>query len=74
LKDAVCDRKSGKNRYVAVGSGEIDYEGQFKALVNDRYDGCVSIETHYLIQGDGEKSTRETYQGLQNILNRIGYP
>jgi sugar phosphate isomerase/epimerase len=71
LKDAVRDRRTGKNRFVAVGNGEIDYEGQFKALVNDRYDGCVSIETHYLIQGDGEKSTRETCQGLRNLLKRI---
>ena len=71
LKDAVRDKNIGKVRFVAVGSGEIDYEGQFKALIEDGYSGCVSIETHYRIRDDGEKSTRETYAGLENVLKRL---
>lgn len=72
LKDAVREKNTGKIRFVAVGSGEIDYKGQFKALADDKYSGCVSIETHYSIQDDGEKSTRETYAGLNKILNDLG--
>ena len=71
LKDAVRGKDSGKIRFVAVGRGEIDYEGQFKALIEDGYNGCVSIETHYRIQDDGEKSTRETYAGLESVLKRL---
>jgi len=71
LKDAVRDKDNGEIRFVAVGSGEIDYEGQFKALIEDGYSGCVSIETHYLIQNDGEKSTRETYAGLKKVLKKL---
>ncbi|MBS7614648.1 sugar phosphate isomerase/epimerase [Candidatus Bathyarchaeota archaeon] len=71
LKDAVRDKKTGEVRFVAVGSGEIDYEGQFEALKKDKYNGCASIETHYRINNDGEKSTRETYNGLKQILNNL---
>jgi len=71
LKDALRDRGTGKIKIVAVGSGEIDYEGQFKALIKDNYSGCLSIETHYRIQNDGEKSTRETYAGLKRILKKL---
>jgi len=71
LKDAVHDKGTGKTRFVAVGSGEIDYEGQFKALNRNGYSGCVSIETHYRIQDDGEKSTRETHAGLRTVLERL---
>lgn len=73
LKDAVRDKttKTGY-RFVAIGKGEIDYRGQFKALIEDGYTGCASLETHYKIEGDGEKSTRETLKGLRNILKELG--
>jgi len=71
LKDGVRDEETGDVRFVAVGSGQIDYEGQFKALVEDNYEGCVSIETHYRIDNDGEKSTRETHAGLQALLKKL---
>ncbi|MBM4401227.1 MAG: TIM barrel protein, partial [Crenarchaeota archaeon] len=72
IKDAVLDPAMAKNRFVAVGKGEIDYRGQLKALVEDGYSGCVSIETHYKVSGDGEKSTRETCQGIVEILRELG--
>ncbi len=72
LKDAVRDKDTGKIRFVAVGSGEIDYDGQFKALTEDGYNGVVSIETHYRIEDDREKSTRETYAGLKRTLEGLG--
>ncbi|MDD4002575.1 MAG: sugar phosphate isomerase/epimerase [Clostridia bacterium] len=45
IKDAV--KKEGKTVGVAFGKGEVDYKGQLKALLNDNYDGFVSMETHY---------------------------
>jgi len=71
LKDGVRDGETGKVRFVAVGSGEIAYEEQFKALIEDGYNGCVSIETHYRIGNSGEESTRETYAGLREVLKRL---
>jgi sugar phosphate isomerase/epimerase len=71
LKDGVRDERTGNVRFVAVGSGEIDYEGQFKALIEDGYEGCVSIETHYKINNDKEKGSRETYTGLQSLLKKL---
>jgi len=72
LKDAVRDEESGRPKFVAIGTGEIDYKGQMKALLNDGYNGCVSIETHYRLPNDGEKSTRETLNGLLKVLEDLG--
>lgn len=72
VKDAVLDTRVGKHRFVAVGAGEIDYEGQLKALLDDGYEGCISIETHYRLPNDGEKSTRETFGGISRILGKLG--
>jgi L-ribulose-5-phosphate 3-epimerase len=32
---------------VPIGEGEVDYVGQFSALVRDGYDGYLSLETHW---------------------------
>ncbi len=45
LKDA--RRVDGKPEAVAFGTGEVDYEGQFRALQSDGYRGWMSVETHY---------------------------
>ena len=71
VKDAVRDEESGRCRFVAIGTGEIDYKGQMKALIEDGYDGCISIETHYRLPNDGERSTKETLNGLLKILKEL---
>jgi sugar phosphate isomerase/epimerase len=45
LKDG--SKKSGKPEGVPIGSGEVDWKGQFHALAADGYTGYVSLETHY---------------------------
>jgi sugar phosphate isomerase/epimerase len=45
LKDGV--KKNGKAEAVPVTRGEVDLEGQFRALIADGYSGYVSLETHY---------------------------
>jgi sugar phosphate isomerase/epimerase len=46
-------------QYVAVGDGDIDYAGQLKSLKEDRYEGCITMETHCLPLYDNfQKSTR----------------
>lgn len=47
LKDARKDPATGKIEGVPVGEGDVDYVGQFKALIADGYEGYVSLETHY---------------------------
>ncbi|HIE13919.1 TPA: sugar phosphate isomerase/epimerase [Candidatus Bathyarchaeota archaeon] len=72
VKDAVIDKEKGKYMFVAVGSGEINYKGQLEALIRDGYNGCLSIETHYRLSGDGEKSTKESLTGLRKMLRELG--
>jgi len=45
IKDAV--RKDSRGEGVAVGCGEVDFKGQFKALLRDGYNGWATLETHY---------------------------
>ena len=71
LKDVAVDPETEKREFVAVGSGKIDYEGQFRSLAEDRYPGCISIETHYRLGGDGERSTKETHNGIISILEKL---
>ena len=52
-----------------VGAGEIDFKGQFQSLLNDRFEGVVSLETSYVPStGDKEQGSRESFQGLKKIL------
>ncbi|MBV9616648.1 MAG: sugar phosphate isomerase/epimerase [Ktedonobacteraceae bacterium] len=61
--DAHCDS------FVKVGTGSIDYVGQFRALARDGYDGMLSLETHYIHpEGGCELATRESYAGLRTLL------
>lgn len=65
LKDVREDPQSGTLGWAPVGSGLIDYRGQFKTLREDGYDRTISLETHYR-RPDGNKveSTRESLEGL----------
>ncbi|MEW6357879.1 MAG: sugar phosphate isomerase/epimerase family protein [Planctomycetota bacterium] len=47
LKDSKRAEGGGKAECVPIGEGDIDFRGQFKALVNDGYTGYVSLETHW---------------------------
>jgi len=71
LKDVAVNPETEKREFVAVGRGKIDYEGQFRSLAEDGYSGCISIETHYRLPGDGEGSTRETHRGMVTILEKL---
>ena len=67
IKDA---RKNGELQWVPVGSGSIDYRGQFEVLRRENYDGTISLETHYR-RPDGNKveSTRESLEGLLDLMD-----
>ncbi|MBM3265418.1 MAG: sugar phosphate isomerase/epimerase [candidate division Zixibacteria bacterium] len=46
IKDAVKNSPEGPV-CVPMLEGDIDYRGQFSALVQDGYTGCIALETHW---------------------------
>lgn len=71
VKDANRNLKEAapRDRFVKVGTGSIDYVGQFRALAEDGYAGTLSLETHYIHpEGGRELATRESCAGLRTIL------
>lgn len=70
LKDAISfDDGAG---FTAVGDGAIDYIQQFQLLIRDRYEGVISIETHYRIDGEKEPATRATAAGIRRVAAEAG--
>ncbi len=69
-KDVVW--KGGKSDWAAVGSGVIDWPGQFRAFKKNGYGYGVSLETHWRGAGTPEASTRISMQGLKASLQKAG--
>ena len=69
IKDSRKNVTTGELEWAPVGGGIIDFKGQFQALHRDRYQGTMSLETHYR-RADGNKveSTRESLEGLFKVL------
>jgi L-ribulose-5-phosphate 3-epimerase len=42
-----CRLEDGKPHWVPLGTGHLDWKGQFAALLADGYRGHVSLETHW---------------------------
>jgi len=70
LKDAV--RIEHNSAFTTIGEGVIPYEDQFRALVADGYDGVLSLETHFRIEGDGEAATRACAAGVRRLAGQAG--
>jgi L-ribulose-5-phosphate 3-epimerase len=69
-KDTV---KTGKGfDWAPVGGGLIDWAGQFKALKHDGYRYAVSLETHWAGGGTPEKSSRQSWAGMKDLLGKAG--
>lgn len=66
LKD-VADKK-----WKPVGSGEIDFKGQFEALKKMHYSNTLSLETHYRnAQRDAYTSSVESMDGIFKVLKEV---
>lgn len=66
LKDA-----RGK-KWMPIGGGDIDFSGQFEALKKMKYDGTMSLETHYRnAQKDPYTSSVESMNGLMKVLKEV---
>jgi sugar phosphate isomerase/epimerase len=69
IKDVRKNAATGQKEWAPVGGGFIDWKGQLQALRKDRYEGTLSLETHYL-RADRNKveSSRESLEGLLKLL------
>jgi L-ribulose-5-phosphate 3-epimerase len=55
-----------------IGSGDIDFVGQFRALKEMRYSGTLSLETHYKnAKHDPYTSSVESMDGLLSALKKV---
>ena len=70
-KDA-AKSSDGKYDWAAMGQGVIDWVGQFRALNNDGYRFAVSLETHWRGAGSAETSTRQSWAGMKDELQKAG--
>jgi L-ribulose-5-phosphate 3-epimerase len=67
-KNAV--KNGDKYDWAPVGTGIVDWVGQFKALKKDAYGFAVSLETHWRGAGTPEESTRQSWAGMKNALRK----
>lgn len=58
--------------FTRIGDGAIDYLGQFEALVRDRYEGVLSLETHYTDISEHEPTTRACAASTRALANEAG--
>ncbi len=71
-KDAVKKVDGNGYEWAAMGRGVIDWVGQFRALRNDGYKNAVSLETHWRGAGTAEESTRQSWAGMKEELQKAG--
>lgn len=63
-------KKGDKYDWAPVGTGIVDWVGQFKALKKDGYHFAVSLETHWRGAGMPEESTRQSWAGMKEALKK----
>jgi sugar phosphate isomerase/epimerase len=69
LKDAAPAPKGEEAKWMPIGSGKINFLGQFRALIKNGYEGTMSLETHYLNAAKNkEASSRESMEGLLEVI------
>jgi len=68
----VVRKPDGSFEWAAMGRGLIDYEGQFRALLQLGYSGTISLETHWRGAGSAEESSRQSMAGMKALLKEAG--
>ena len=69
-KDAIKKADGNGYDWAPVGSGIIDWVGQFQALKRDGYKYAVSLETHWRGAKTPEESTRQSWAGMKQQLQK----
>lgn len=67
-KDTV--RRGNRYDWEAMGRGTVDWVGQFRALKRDGYRYAISLETHWNGGGTPEESSRKSWAGMKNLLQK----
>ncbi len=65
-------KADGTFEWEAMGRGIIDYEAQFRAMLQMGYTGTMSLETHWRGAGSEEESSRQSWAGMKALLQRAG--
>ena len=68
----VTRKADGKYDWQPVGTGVVDWVGQFRALQRDGYHHAVSLETHWRGAGTPEASTRISMKDMKDALSKAG--
>ncbi len=69
----VAKKQEGKDyEWAAMGRGIIDWTSQFAALKRDGYHLAVSLETHWRGASTPEESTRQSWAGMKEELQKAG--
>ncbi|MGA8268385.1 MAG: sugar phosphate isomerase/epimerase family protein, partial [Candidatus Acidiferrales bacterium] len=68
----VVRKADHKYDWAPVGSGIVDWAGQFQAMQRDGYRYAMSLETHWRGAGTAEASTRVSMEGLMKTLAKAG--
>jgi sugar phosphate isomerase/epimerase len=68
LKDAVW--KEDHHEWAVIGEGELDLQGQLTALLNDRVDCTISLETHASLNGSREAASRAGMPVLIEMMRK----
>jgi sugar phosphate isomerase/epimerase len=71
-KDAVRGADGKTWEWAAMGRGVIDWAGQFRALKQDGYKRAVTLETHWKGGGTPEESSRQSFAGMKQLLQKAG--
>jgi sugar phosphate isomerase/epimerase len=66
----VVEKAGGGTDWAAMGTGIIDWVGQFRALKKDGYTGPLSLETHWHGAATPEESTRQSMAGMKKLLQK----
>jgi len=71
-KDIAKISDASEPAWAAMGAGAIDWAGQFAALKRDGYRYAVSLETHWRGATTPEESTRQSWAGMKQQLQKAG--
>jgi L-ribulose-5-phosphate 3-epimerase len=71
-KDASKSADAKRWEWAAMGRGVIDWAGQFRALKQDGYHRAVTLETHWKGGGTPEESSRQSFAGMKQLLQKAG--
>jgi sugar phosphate isomerase/epimerase len=65
-------KAGGGFEWAAVGKGQPDWTAQFQALKKSGYRAAVSLETHWTGGGTPEASSRISWAGMKDALEKSG--